>query len=629
MDSFEKLIKVAIILCAVLTLLSLPMYAQEVFLSTEGEVSLEESEYIQLTDDNAASTLQQITITVYNPFNVKSDMTDCVKINEIFYCDFIGACAAVGIKADITEIDGQLSFRIGDYFPAALILADGSEDVLRYTASIRKDDKEYTKLSLVSIDDKMLIDPTGLLLFIDKGYDVERHSDSDSLEINIRKKITVEMTPVHVKSDNKTYKQELSFSGNDFFTNNYNPNLAEICVTLSSFANGTGNSKLRTFLTSKLEFGNIKSYDYSASHDIKGCVGHTFAEKNIDGKRVIFIVLRSTVGYEEWQSNFDFGEKSGDLHGGFNTAARGVIKNLDTYIGNGSLSDGDNLRFIITGHSRGAGVGNIVAALLSDKYGAEKVSAYTFAAPQLTNRENADSYSNIFNFIMPNDFITRGVYFDGWGRFGVDIFPSSEEQVISVLNKEIVGRTITLKPVSDIEDAVKKMKAVANNKNEHFNTKWRSVPSRKQTTMHDNLSFIGAALCAKEEFPYTFTDDIPIVDETALALRFGVIYFYQIDEKKVRPAFNKLFFGTDNVVADYLVNSHQTYKSITDIGSSVGSFINKPTWGEAISGVLNSGAGKITGVGVTAKDIWVSVDAVFNSHGIETYNALVRCHNRL
>ena len=59
---------------------------------------------------------------------------------------------------------------------------------------------------------------------------------------------------------------------------------------------------------------------------------------------------------------------------------------------------------LLTGHSRGAGISNILGQMYEDKTD-YRTYAYTFAAPNTTTAKNADSYRNIFNIINEDDII--------------------------------------------------------------------------------------------------------------------------------------------------------------------------------------------------------------------------------
>ena len=76
--------------------------------------------------------------------------------------------------------------------------------------------------------------------------------------------------------------------------------------------------------------------------------------------------------------------------------------------------------FWITGHSRGAGIANIMSAELIDR--GNEVFAYTFASPNTTTKESANDarYDSIFNIVNADDFVPKlpaeDWYFDRYGK---------------------------------------------------------------------------------------------------------------------------------------------------------------------------------------------------------------------
>ncbi len=163
----------------------------------------------------------------------------------------------------------------------------------------------------------------------------------------------------------------------------------------------------------------VGAYNYRRDDYQKHVVAYTVFEKPLDdGGTAVLISVRGTVG-EEWRLNFDL-MPSGDYSLGyaenFALAAEDVLDTHAAYLD--ALADPV---FLVTGHSRGAAVANILGVRLSDRFGAENVFAYTFATPR-TARGEYPAHDNIFNVINPTDIIT---YFPlpqwGFERYGVDV----------------------------------------------------------------------------------------------------------------------------------------------------------------------------------------------------------------
>jgi hypothetical protein len=156
-------------------------------------------------------------------------------------------------------------------------------------------------------------------------------------------------------------------------------------------------------------------------------VGYAFARQTITNDRgeeyqLVAVVVRGTQGNygSEWFSNFDIfapddtARESGmrNEHYGFSVAAIQLRTALDEYIeADPMLSNAGNIKFLITGHSRGAAVANLVAYRLSidnTHTSHRDVYAYTFATPNTVRRErtmNSTNPDNIFNFVNAEDFV--------------------------------------------------------------------------------------------------------------------------------------------------------------------------------------------------------------------------------
>ncbi len=136
------------------------------------------------------------------------------------------------------------------------------------------------------------------------------------------------------------------------------------------------------------------------------------------GATEVIIAIRGT-GSGEWKLNMDLmpsGNYDLPYAENFCLAAEDIMATQADY-----LSGLASPVFLVTGHSRGAAVANILGAELTERFGESNVFAYTFATPR-TVREEYRTYSNIFNIINPADLVT---YLPlpqwGFGRYGIDI----------------------------------------------------------------------------------------------------------------------------------------------------------------------------------------------------------------
>lgn len=195
--------------------------------------------------------------------------------------------------------------------------------------------------------------------------------------------------------------------------------------------------------------------DYTDPRYGKNQVGFTFAVKRIwlDNavRDILFIVVRGTYGRDEWLSNMNacntWGRKGcqdvADIpmhHEGFERAAEAVCEKLADYIRTYHV-DLPSAKIVVTGHSRGAAVANILGAWLDEARSPfagvhpQNVFVYTFATPNSVIRPDkvackAARYGNIFNVINPEDIVPL-VPIAKWNacRYGSDLFLKNYDEL--------------------------------------------------------------------------------------------------------------------------------------------------------------------------------------------------------
>jgi len=191
---------------------------------------------------------------------------------------------------------------------------------------------------------------------------------------------------------------------------------------------------------------DVKTYKladrYDDQHITDVTFGHRRVKYNGQVKEIIAVVIRGTNGtVEEWSSNFDIGcdsifEGNGLIprnenweikvnHMGFDIAATRVIKLLYEYLPQARNLDNTVQKTLwITGHSRGAGISNIVGARLDSQF---ETFVYAFATPKTTTvpEKRAKSHNSIFNIINSDDIIPdMPLAFWGFRHYGNDILIS-------------------------------------------------------------------------------------------------------------------------------------------------------------------------------------------------------------
>ena len=146
-------------------------------------------------------------------------------------------------------------------------------------------------------------------------------------------------------------------------------------------------------------FENAEPYNYDGYEDINR-VAFGIASKTLDvggsETNIIVIACRGSNNLQDWASNF---VQQGQ---GFRFAANNVRDKLDDYISDKRIDLRLPTKVLITGHSRGAAVANILGTIVPLKN--ENIYVYTFASPNTTtesSRFNIDHISNVAVFGDP------------------------------------------------------------------------------------------------------------------------------------------------------------------------------------------------------------------------------------
>ena len=215
----------------------------------------------------------------------------------------------------------------------------------------------------------------------------------------------------------------------------YNHALAITSMGLSGAAYNSSDTIINALIGLGFEESTVETFNYTdrseGSNDLVAfSLGTKFVKEDGQEYPLIAVVVRGTPGNEEWYSNFKLG--MGSDHAGFSAAADNVWGYLELYITNlmaKNSINGDDARYLVVGHSRGAAVANLISAKLTKNHFApqDQIFGYTFATPTVSSQAKEEGFENIFNILNMEDFVTR-VPLEGWNykRYGIDlILPSS------------------------------------------------------------------------------------------------------------------------------------------------------------------------------------------------------------
>lgn len=201
----------------------------------------------------------------------------------------------------------------------------------------------------------------------------------------------------------------------------YNPQLAYMLMTLASGAYYK-QCAIENYDSLGFNESDYHTYNYYKEPEdrrynqdsVAYCIGE---KKTWDGRRMVLITIRGSFGTLEsmspdWKSNFNLGEAETGIswHEGFETAANEVLNSLKSLYGDKLPTD--NTFYVVTGHSRGAGVANLLSVLLSDN-GVPKLNVYdyNFACPDVARNIGmgwnwVGDHDNMFNIGYANDPVT-------------------------------------------------------------------------------------------------------------------------------------------------------------------------------------------------------------------------------
>jgi hypothetical protein len=165
----------------------------------------------------------------------------------------------------------------------------------------------------------------------------------------------------------------------------------------------------------KLLNQHLKKNGYEAvtngyyTETLETSVGYTIAYKNkTNADTIVTVVLRGTSGIE-WKGNMNVGTGV-PRHENFEAANQTIKKILSKYLSDNASEFKTNIHFLITGHSRGAAVSNLLSVDLSRRTyrptnKIKNVYAFNFAVPG--NATSIYNLKNVFNFNFSDDVITK------------------------------------------------------------------------------------------------------------------------------------------------------------------------------------------------------------------------------
>ena len=177
-------------------------------------------------------------------------------------------------------------------------------------------------------------------------------------------------------------------------------------------------------------------------------------------KNLVVIDIRGSVTLLDWGN--DIVTQFAPNNNRFAALADEVLTNVENYLSSTGLQDPI---ILVTGHSMGAAIANILAARLNETMDSGNIYAYTFATPRTVNEavsgNQAVNYPNIFYILNSNDAITYVPLtimlpvVNYWKRHGIDLYinmPYSESRETDILGMPCHSMSVYLNWLNSSED---------------------------------------------------------------------------------------------------------------------------------------------------------------------------------
>lgn len=232
-----------------------------------------------------------------------------------------------------------------------------------------------------------------------------------------RVKVKLKAKPLHRFTPEEIFRNEFSFcrTAKDFGKNavDFKQAFAYSVVCLCAYS-----KEKITQCFKEAGFNSITLFNYQDKSGIKPCA-FAIGKKSNKNDTIIMVAVSGTIK-KQWYSNFDLGENR--FHRGFYSCCLEIKRKIDEFLKKENIcyANNPNLKFCITGHSRGGAAANLAAVYLSEKFGKDKVSCITFGSPNVAKFNGAKKdYENIVNFENKSDIITVCPPLQwGFGKFG-------------------------------------------------------------------------------------------------------------------------------------------------------------------------------------------------------------------
>lgn len=187
---------------------------------------------------------------------------------------------------------------------------------------------------------------------------------------------------------------------------------------------------------------------------------NTSQDDEVGTKPLVVVDVRGSVTISDWIN--DVMTQFDSENNRFAAFADEIFTNVENYL---SSTGVQNPIILVTGHSMGAAIANILAARLNGIMDPGNVYAYTFATPRTVNEavsgNPAVNYPNIFNILNSNDVVTYVPLtitlpvVNYWKRHGIDLYinmPYSESRETDILGMPCHSMSVYLNWLNSSEN---------------------------------------------------------------------------------------------------------------------------------------------------------------------------------
>ena len=343
------------------------------------------------------------------------------------------------IIPDSVKVLGEGAFYINDYIQSVTI-GNGVTEIKKNTFN----DCRSLKTLTFSKNVKKIGAGAFQSTYLSEIYYCGSQKDWNKIEI-ASANYTLENVAIHF---NHIPKISITVVGREFDANidyyttawsssDYNANLANLTAALSGAA--YSETDLANAYAA-LGFENFNVYDYDGAYNPYSC-GYAvdFKQSDYNDDVICLVTVRGSNNTSDWIGNFSMDAMEDGKHLGFAFPAYRISKQIESLIQERNITG--NIKYVITGHSRGAAVANLLAVkLMENGISASDVYNYNFACPDVACRSSFTPYSNIFNLcnredpvpFVPGNIVSLLAPGMSWGKYGQTYwFTKDKEGTIS------------------------------------------------------------------------------------------------------------------------------------------------------------------------------------------------------